>query len=253
MKIPNYWKTKQMRFELDTDKDGVKDYKDCRPFNPRKQHISNTQKKRVDDTDTLVTVEHGSNKGKLVHISDAKKLAPQGRGQMYSLFSKYPNLLGTVERMQGKGKYRTMGIEYTSDDTGKTLYLEGIAGQHSPEGIRVRNLGFQGRREFDIPKHVPKAEEDKYTRHEMAETLFHEIKHEDQERKDPKFKKKYDSIVRKNKIDPNDPNYYMNPYEKSAKDYGERKAQEVYNNPSLEEHTSLQKRFFNIIKEEGDY
>ena len=32
----------RVRFNLDLDRDGVKDYKDCRPFNPKKQHISKT-------------------------------------------------------------------------------------------------------------------------------------------------------------------------------------------------------------------
>ncbi len=35
---PPKMKTIPIRFNFDTDKDGVPDWKDCRPFNPKKQH-----------------------------------------------------------------------------------------------------------------------------------------------------------------------------------------------------------------------
>jgi len=48
IKIPDYWKPKKIRFNLDTDGDGVIDSKDCKPLDRRYQHISKTMKKRIE-------------------------------------------------------------------------------------------------------------------------------------------------------------------------------------------------------------
>ena len=52
-------KIKTPHFHLDTDRDGVLDYRDCRPFNPRKQHDDsndwmnpNKQKPETEQQDT---------------------------------------------------------------------------------------------------------------------------------------------------------------------------------------------------------
>lgn len=34
----NYWSTKKLHYNLDTDRDGVRDYRDCQPFDKTKQH-----------------------------------------------------------------------------------------------------------------------------------------------------------------------------------------------------------------------
>lgn len=47
MSFDNYWKVKliQIHFNFDTDRDGVKDRNDCRPFNPWRQDEEQTEEK----------------------------------------------------------------------------------------------------------------------------------------------------------------------------------------------------------------
>ena len=49
MKLPNYWKVKPIRvhFGLDTDRDGVLDFKDCQPFNYWKQDTITPREERM--------------------------------------------------------------------------------------------------------------------------------------------------------------------------------------------------------------
>ena len=87
-----------------------------------------------------------------------------------------------------------------------------------------------------------------HNRRELANTLFHEMKHMDQERRDSeKFSKKYESIRRK--FDSGErtySRYYMNPYETEAKRYGEQKEEEPY--LIDEEKEEKVKKFFDIIE-----
>ena len=41
----NYWRTKKLHYNLDTDRDGTRDYKDCQPFTPTKQHSREWEKR----------------------------------------------------------------------------------------------------------------------------------------------------------------------------------------------------------------
>ena len=45
----NTWRVKPIRvhFNLDSDRDGILDHKDCKPFNPHKQHISENEEEKL--------------------------------------------------------------------------------------------------------------------------------------------------------------------------------------------------------------
>ena len=107
----------KVHFNLDTDRDGVRDDKDCRPFNPRKQHIrpSKTMRQRLERIPLYVTDEPIKYEEKRVEMPSeywkgiypvtskkAKKLAPHAQQQMYSVIKKYPSVVGQMEKVKPK-------------------------------------------------------------------------------------------------------------------------------------------------------
>ena len=63
------------RFKLDSDRDGVWDWKDCRPFDPRRQHVGKSE----------LTIE---DKDDLSRINDAALLRYPNKNQMATLITK---------------------------------------------------------------------------------------------------------------------------------------------------------------------
>ena len=97
---------KRLHFGLDTDRDKLPDWKDCRPFDPRRQHItpSQTMRKRLRNIPVYVTDEPIDKKKypKSYQISsrEARKKAPEATRKFYATIKKYPSVVGDLERTQ---------------------------------------------------------------------------------------------------------------------------------------------------------
>jgi len=100
-------KTIPIRFNFDTDRDGVKDYKDCRPFNTHKQHArpSQTTRKRLEKLPIYFVSNEAtpydvavSKKKYTVRDKKVPKTIHQTRQRFYSVIKKRPDVLGEMER-----------------------------------------------------------------------------------------------------------------------------------------------------------
>jgi len=235
----------KINFNFDIDRDGVVDRKDCRPFNPFKQHVSNTTMNRIKSLKLGIISEDEIQEP--IPFSKAKKYAPRGYREIISLFKTYPNLLGKAERLTKTGEF---AIFYDANKV--------PAGQ--PLGRQTNHMIYVRKRYQYYekpPKTVEYRDDEEYKkllRSETASSMFHEMKHEDQERRDPKFGYKYDSYMRKNV--PSLPRtqkeaelYYMNPYEAEAMKYGDKKTIERELGYTDSEVKERRKSFFKLIEE----
>jgi len=88
---------------IDTDRDGVSNYNDCRPLDPTRQHIKPniTTLNRLKKIPLYVTDENPNKSYKAYHISSklAKTKAPKAVKEVYAIFKRYPNILGKIERI----------------------------------------------------------------------------------------------------------------------------------------------------------
>lgn len=89
---------KPMHFKLDSDKDGVPDWKDCRPFNSKQQHI--TPNRSIWDDIEKLPIYVSDVPGEEWHIlsKEAKKKAPRARAEFLSTIKKHPHLVGDIKK-----------------------------------------------------------------------------------------------------------------------------------------------------------
>jgi hypothetical protein len=213
------FKKNLFRLMIDTDRDGVPDFKDCRPFNPHLQHVRpNVQvRKRLEQLPIYVTDEpiYRMNDREFYRISpdrpgffgvhhltskDAQKFAPKATREVFAMIKHYPGVLSSIE------KARPRHLLYTSA-TVKDEYPIQTLGAERHKRCYINPPGtYDGTPQEaidDIPKRASKYKRDlameelvysqPYTsdsereqifkkRRSMAGVTVHEVKHMEQER-----------------------------------------------------------------------
>ena len=133
-----------MHLNIDSDRDGVPDYKDCRPFDRYKQHVSETTKKRLKDLPIYLST---SGEDKAYRIFDKTKSQLQrnqeepetlehypkrAEEEFLSIVKKYPSVLGEMEKAQ------PVDVIYTSLEEGEPTGFKTSLGQAQAEIELVR-------------------------------------------------------------------------------------------------------------------
>ena len=192
---------KRLHFGLDTDRDKSPDWKDCRPFDTRRQHItpSQTMRKRLRSLPVYMT-DKTIDDSKVVgyHISTraARKEAPEATRKFYATIKKYPSVVGDIERTQPKEVF----FSSVSGEPGEKY--EGISGWEGKKTVFVRpptpvygmseeeyfkeqdQLG-KGKEEVPLifPSEETASEAEARSRKLQAMTFHHELAHVRQDKK----------------------------------------------------------------------
>ena len=165
-----------MHFNLDLDRDKVLDHKDCRPFNPRKQHVGNPMKERLKNIPLYITdksyshrMSYNKEKG-VVHIMDpkAKKIAPNAYEEVWHIINKYPSVVSDIEK----------------SDPRKVLYSSQLAELSYDDSINPESYergGFASDRFALIKRRAGKSTQ--YVDAPETRTFHHEMKHIEQEKR----------------------------------------------------------------------
>lgn len=174
---PKPLKIKPIRFNfnVDTDRDGVVDHKDCMPFNPKFQHISKTTKRRLSEIPIYVTDEPIKEKKEGVlfpahhHVmsKEAKRYAPVARQEMLSTIKKYPGIIGEMERQPPKRAVYTSVPPEDTEPSGQYLPSE--------KSYYIRQYAKKYVKQF------PKSIQPRMKRLAVASEVFHEQKHLEQD------------------------------------------------------------------------
>ena len=182
-----------IRLNLDSDRDGVPDHKDCRPFNPCQQHVRPNQamQERLSQLPIYFTTSTGNpyeiEEGRKFYTVNDKNVPREIevlRQRFYSMIKKRPGVVGEIERTgapifftkRGLEKHKQAGYKYA-----KEIEFEGGGHDYLPYAVsRLSSYGrghTYGRKEIET----------------SADTTIHELEHVKQSRRwagKPKLEKK---------------------------------------------------------------
>jgi len=194
----------KVHFNLDTDKDGVLDHKDCRPFNKKLQHVRPNRQMRKEIKSLPIYVSPKPSYGfgytdqqARHHIlsKEAKREAPKLTQTVLSTIKKYPNIIGEIKRSKPKDityakKIDTPSAHGVTDvqskriavATDRTLPVSKIEARkwtnQSKEFLPKRMYNIQKERfNRDIFVDEPLDVRRKKIKKALASTTFHELKH----------------------------------------------------------------------------
>lgn len=102
-------KRRTWHLNMDTDRDGVYDWRDCRPFNPRLQHIKPNIKMQEDIRALPIYVSDYPDEEYHVLSKEAKERAPRARTELLSAIKKYPSLVGDIKKAESAYAHEGLG------------------------------------------------------------------------------------------------------------------------------------------------
>lgn len=191
-----------IRFDFDTDKDGVKDFRDCRPFNPKKQHTrpSRTMRKRLKAIPLFVTDKPPLEDNKIEHITETKKFAPKAQKEMYGIIKRYPSVVGEIERekpeaviysssphmretkLPGRGTFVALGETMPTGKRSKKAYIVVTPMKPSYTEAEIEEYGMGEDAKYMLEKELV-GQRENIRKEKSANSLFHELRHQHQLKK----------------------------------------------------------------------
>jgi len=207
---------KKFSFRLDTDRDGVLDFKDCMPFNRRHQHLPKRRKEEIDQLPIVVADEEYPTNEPVLHYDEpdfyplssdeARKRSPRTVEQVYSTFNRHPELIPRVRKINEEWERRSdeekIPLEYSflnqERERGKFLRVGGGTQKYSTRpyahssGGQVEIMDKPYDYDTDRIKNIIHVKDYPTKKQDVvAGVIHHELTHEEQSLRDPDYLKKY--------------------------------------------------------------